>query len=137
MINGDNLFDLDINKMLSFFKEKSAIGVIALTPTNNPLAGGIVKMQGDRIAGFFEKPKPEEAEKMLGKPPYWLSSGYYILSPSVFDYLPKEQQFTMMENHIFPQIAKEGKLFGFKWSGQWHDSGTPERYREIVEKWKK
>lgn len=137
MINGDNLFDLDIDKMYSFFKENNAAGVIALTPVDDSMKGGAVKLEGDRITGFFEKLPPEEAKKIIGEPPYWLNSGYYILSPEVFDYLPREQQFTMMENHIFPRLARDGKLFGFKWNGQWHDSGTPERYREVVEKWKK
>jgi len=43
----------------------------------------------------------------------------------------------MMEKDIFPKLAETGKLFGFKSKNQWHDSGTPTRYKEIVEKWNK
>lgn len=136
MINGDNLFDLDINRMFSFFRENNAAGVIALTSVDDSMKGGAVKLDGNRITGFFEKLPKEEARKRIGEPPYWLNSGYYLLSPAVFDYLPKEKTYTMMENHIFPKMAEDGRLYGFKWNGQWHDSGTPERYKEIVEKWK-
>ncbi len=136
MINGDNLFDLNIGEMFSFFKENNAIGVIALTPVNNPSRGGAVKMNGDNIVRFCEKLSHEQAEKEIGKPPYWLNSGYYILSPEVFDFLPKQTQFTMMEKDIFPKLAETGRLFGFKSTAQWHDSGTPERYEEVVKKWK-
>jgi len=91
MINGDNLFDLDIKKMTAFFKNNDALGVIALTPVNDSLKGGSVKMEGNNIVKFCEKLPPEIAKKEIGEPPYWLNSGYCLLSPKIFNYLPKKQ----------------------------------------------
>jgi NDP-sugar pyrophosphorylase family protein len=72
----------------------------------------------------------------IGEPPYWLNSGYYLLSPEIFGVLPQQKPKTMMETDVFPALTGTGKLFGFKSRGQWHDSGTLARYREVVRNWK-
>jgi NDP-sugar pyrophosphorylase family protein len=41
----------------------------------------------------------------------------------------------MLEKEVFPKLAKEGKLYGFKFKGQWFDTGTLERYEEAKQKW--
>ncbi|MBU1136654.1 MAG: nucleotidyltransferase family protein [Nanoarchaeota archaeon] len=137
MINGDNLFDLNIEKMYNFFKEKNALAVIALTPVENPSRGGAVQLDGEKIQQFWEKLSREQARQNIGEPPYWLNSGYYLLSPEIFDNLPKQRKITMMEDHIFPALAETGRLFGFRSRGQWHDSGTISRYEDVVRNWKR
>ncbi|MBI4981077.1 nucleotidyltransferase family protein [Candidatus Woesearchaeota archaeon] len=136
MINGDNLFDLDIQKMYDFLREKNALAVIALTPVENPSRGGAVNLEGEKIRQFWEKLSGEQARQKIGEPPYWLNSGYYLLSPEIFDNLPKQREITMMEDHVFPALAKTGRLFGFKSRGQWHDSGTIIRYEDVVRNWR-
>jgi len=128
MSNGDNLFALDLNQMIEFHKKNQAIVTIALTKVEDPTHFGIAMVEGNKILEFIEKPTLEKA------PSKYANSGYYILSPKVFDYLP-EKDFVMVETDLWPAIAKAGGLFGFKSSDQWFDTGTPERYKEVEEKW--
>ncbi|MFA6322344.1 MAG: nucleotidyltransferase family protein [Candidatus Buchananbacteria bacterium] len=128
MSNGDNLFALDLKAMIDFHQKNQAIATIALTEVEDPTHFGIAKLAGDKIVDFIEKPAIELA------PSRYANSGYYILSPKIFDYLP-EKDFVMVEKDIFPAIAKAGKLFGFKSQAQWFDTGTPERYEKVKKEW--
>ena len=41
----------------------------------------------------------------------------------------------MIEKDIFPKLAKEEKLAGFKFNGKWTDCGTWERYEKALSDW--
>ena len=42
----------------------------------------------------------------------------------------------MMEKDVFPILAEKGKLFGYKFKGQWFDTGTFERYEKALKEWR-
>jgi len=128
MINGDNLFDLDLEKQYHMHKANNAVVTIALTFVEDPSAFGVVSLQGNHILQFVEKPKKEDA------PSNYINSGYYILSPSVFDYLPGKN-FAMVERDVFPKVAEDGKLLGYKDPGQWFDTGTLEQLEKVRKEW--
>ncbi|NUM25190.1 MAG: NDP-sugar synthase [Candidatus Buchananbacteria bacterium] len=129
MCNGDNLFALDLEKMLRHHQGNNAAATIALTKVDDPTHFGIARLEGDKILEFVEKPSVEQA------PSSYASSGYYILSPEVFDYLP-DQDFVMVEHDLWPALANAGRLFGFRSDAQWFDTGTPERYKQVEETWR-
>jgi len=131
MVNGDNLFNIDFEKMYFLHKKNKAAATIALTqiPKEDVSAFGVAKLEGDKILEFVEKPNPEEA------PSNWISSGYYIMEPGVFD-IVKGKKFAMVEKDLFPVLAKQGKLFGYKDKGQWFDTGDFERYEKVKKEWK-
>lgn len=129
MVNGDNLFNLDFKKMLELHKKNKATATIALTKVEDVSHYGVARLEGEKILEFIEKPKKEEA------PSNYINSGYYILEPEVFD-IVKGKDFAMMEKDIFPKLAKEGKLFGYKDDSQWFDTGTLENYEKVKKEWK-
>jgi len=129
MCNGDNLFALDLPAMVDLHKKNKAVATIALTKVQDPTHFGIAKLSGDRILEFIEKPALAEA------PSRFASSGYYVLSPAVFDYLP-DKEFCMVEKDLWPAIAAAGKLYAYKSDAQWFDTGTPERYEQVEREWK-
>ncbi|MBS3157656.1 nucleotidyltransferase family protein [Candidatus Woesearchaeota archaeon] len=146
MVNGDNLFNLDFKKMYELHKKNKAIATIGLTKVEDPSKYGVVRLDENfkhenngvnnsnsknsvKILEFVEKPAKENAPSNL------ISSGYYILEPEVFDYLP-DKDFVMMEKDIWPALAKAGKLFGFISDGQWFDTGTMEAYEKVKKEWK-
>ena len=43
-----------------------------------------------------------------------------------------KSEFLMIEKDIFPQLAQEGKLGGFKFNGYWTDCGTWEKYEKAL-----
>lgn len=138
MVNGDNLFNLDFKKMYEQHKKANAVATIGLTKVEDPSKYGVVRIDNKfkfedknfvKILEFVEKPARENAPSNL------ISSGYYILEPEVFDYLP-DKEVVMMEKDIWPALAKAGKLYGFISDGQWFDTGTMEAYERVKKEWK-
>jgi NDP-sugar pyrophosphorylase family protein len=130
VLNGDNLFDIDFKEMHEFHKKEKALITLSLYEIEDVESRGVVAMQGNKVVDFVEKPKKEEA------PSHYISAGYYIFSPEVFKYLPKEKKF-MLENHLFPVLAKQKKVAGFISKAQWFDTGTFDRWQRVIEEWRK
>lgn len=126
--NADELKDLDLMDMYMFHKENKAMATIALATVDDPSAYGVARLQGNKILEFVEKPKREHAPSNL------INAGIYILEPEVLDYIP--EGYAMLEKDVFPKLAKEGKLFGYPFSGQWYNTGTLELYEQAIKEWK-
>ena len=126
--NADELKELDLIDMHRLHKEKKASATIALASVEDPSAYGVAKLQGNKILEFIEKPKKENAPSNL------INSGIYILEPEVIEFIPKG--FAMLEKDVFPKLAKEGKLYGYPFSGQWLNTGTMEFYEKAIKEWK-
>jgi mannose-1-phosphate guanylyltransferase len=129
VVNGDNLIDLDLKKLLEQHKKNNAAATIALTKVANPSAYGIADLEGDKIKAFVEKPQENP-------PSDYANSGYYVFSPKVYDYLPKDKSF-MLEKKLFPVLATNNLLFGLKTDCQWFDTGTFELWEKVIKEWKR
>ncbi|PIZ49759.1 hypothetical protein COY28_06075, partial [Candidatus Woesearchaeota archaeon CG_4_10_14_0_2_um_filter_57_5] len=125
--NGDELKDIDIAAMYAFHRKHKALATIALTTVAEPQHYGVALMEGERILAFVEKPKDP--------PSNLISAGFYILEPEVLQRIP--DGFAMFEKDVFPVLAKEGRLYGFPFSGQWFDTGNLERYERALKLWKR
>ena len=124
--NGDELKDIDLNEMLLFHKKTKALITVALTSVTNPSAYGVAKMKDNKILEFVEKPSLP--------PSNFINSGLSIWEPEVLKLIP--EGFTMYEKDVFPQLAQKNKLYGYIFSGQWFDTGTPERYENAIKNWR-
>ena len=126
LTNGDELKEVDLKKMADFHQQKPVLGTIALVKVSNPQDYGVVICKNGIVHEFLEKPK--------NPPSSYISSGLYLLSQDILKYHPG-LKFSMIEKDIFPQLAKEKKLGGFKFKGKWMDCGTFERYEQAIKKW--
>jgi len=127
--NGDELKCINIPRMFRLHKRKKALVTIALTSVDDPTQYGVARLDGSRILEFVEKPKKSEAPSNL------INSGFYIIEPEVIEMIPKGK-FCMLEKEIFPKLAREGRLRGFPFSGQWFDTGNIERLERARKLWK-
>ncbi|MBS3090567.1 nucleotidyltransferase family protein [Candidatus Pacearchaeota archaeon] len=126
--NGDELKEIDLEDMIRQHKETKAIATLAIREVLDPSKYGAVRLRGNQILEFVEKPQLEEA------PPHFINAGLYIMEPEILKHIP--ENYTMLETGVFPKLAKEGRLYGYKFKGQWFDTGTFERYEEAKQKWK-
>jgi NDP-sugar pyrophosphorylase family protein len=126
LTNGDELKRIDLNKMSDFHQKIGSVGTVALVKVFNPQDYGVAICKSNFIKDFSEKPKNPTTQ--------YVSSGLYLFSPEIFKYHPGPK-FLMLERNIFPKLAKEKKLAGFKFIGKWIDCGTWERYTKAQEKW--
>ncbi|MFH1649517.1 MAG: nucleotidyltransferase family protein [Candidatus Woesearchaeota archaeon] len=128
MMNGDELKDIDLIDMYEFHKGQRAQCTIALTTGESAADYGVAMLHGNKILSFVEKPSKKNAPSNL------INAGCYIMEPSVIDLAPKG--FGMLEQDIFPKLAKENKLYGYVFSGQWFDTNTVERYERAIKEWR-
>ena len=125
--NGDELKKINLTEMEQLHRKHNALVTIALFQVDDPSMYGVARLHGDQILEFVEKPKKGDA------PSNSINSGFYIIEPEVLDMIPPG--FSMLEKDIFPKLAKEGKLFGYQFKGQWFDTGSMERYERAIREW--
>ena len=125
--NGDELKKINLRKMKDFHQKKEVLATIALVKVKNPQDYGVVICKNGIVQKFLEKPK--------NPPSKYINSGLYIFSPKIFDYHPGPV-FSMIETDLFPKLAKEKKLTGFKFNGKWTDCGNWQRYEKAIKTWR-
>lgn len=122
VFNGDVISSLDIRAIRDFHREKGGIGTIAMWEVEDPTRYGIIGVDEEsKISRFLEKPKPDEIFSN------WINAGVYVLEPEILNLIEPKTR-TSIEKEIFPPLAVEGKLYGYKFHGYWVDAGTPEAY---------
>jgi len=139
--NGDELKKINLVRMSEFHQKMvrqahhkiKPIATVALVQVPNPKDYGVAICKQGLVQKFLEKPR---------RPPSkYINAGLYLFSPEIFNY-PAWQawhtrpKFLMVEKDIFPKLAKEGKLAGFKFQGKWLDCGNWNRYAETLRKWR-
>ncbi len=102
--NGDNLFDVDITRLIKKHRDSKQSITITLVPLKSPY--GIVNIEGDLVKEFREK-------IVL---PHWVNAGVYVLSPDALEHFPGKGDH---EESTFPQFAKEGKIGAYLHRGFW------------------
>ena len=122
VLNGDIFADVNYTKILKTHKDKSAVATIALHKVEDPSRYGVAELiKENRIKRFIEKPSPETAPTNL------INAGVYVFSPKIFKYIPKGRTISL-EREVFPELAEEGKLYGYVFDGLWVDMGKTEDY---------
>ena len=125
--NGDELKKIDLIKMNEFHKKIKTPATIALVKVPDPQNYGVVICKRGLVEKFLEKPETP--------PSSYINSGLYLFSPEVFNHHPGPK-FSMIETDLFPKLAQEKKLAGFKFNGKWMDTGTWQRYEQALRKWR-
>lgn len=131
LLNGDCVFDLnylDLVMMSSSFNNKDyQTFSIALRKESHAMRFGVVKLEENKITGFFEK---NEVDNGI------INGGVYYLNKSILNYISKIP--CSLEKDIFPILSDKGFLFGKVYNGIFLDIGTPEDFiksKEFVDNW--
>ncbi len=114
-LNGDELFDVDLDALLAHHRERSPAATISVAPLPSPF--GVVELaDDDLVRGFREAPKL----------PHWVNMGLYVLDDEAIERLPEKGDH---ETSTFPELAEEGKLLAFRHEGLWLTVNTPKDLR--------
>ncbi|WP_373839442.1 sugar phosphate nucleotidyltransferase [Methanospirillum sp.] len=130
VVGGDHLTDINL---LEFYRDhirQSPIITIGLISVDDPFEYGIAEIDVENhIRRFAEKPGPGEIFSNLA------STGMYVCSPDIFDFIPDGTKFDFAKN-LFPLLMEKGKILdGWLARGNWSDVGSPTSLR-LAEKWK-
>jgi len=116
MTYGDGVADINISALLDFHTSHGKLAT--LTGINPASRFGELKIKGDRIERFREKPKNGRG---------LINGGFYVFNRSIFDYLSPDDDCDL-EIGPLEKIAQEGQLMVYKHKGFWACMDT---YRDM------
>lgn len=124
----DDLKKVDLDDMYVFHKGNDKTCTIALTTVDDPSHFGVALMNGNRILAFVEKPSKDGAPSKL------INAGVFIVEPDILKYIP--DGFSVLEQDVFPKLAKSEELIGYVFSGQWLRIMTRPELERARKEWK-
>lgn len=147
ILSGDQLYNMDLEAMVSFTVEKDADLTIATLPIPKTQASRLGLLNIDEestIIDFYEKPKdPHILDQFqlsdafiksqnihLSSPCFLASMGIYIFKKEVLIDLLQEDQREDFGKHLIPSQLKRGKSCAFLHQGYWEDIGTISSFYE-------
>lgn len=129
VLNGDSIFDVDLQQMLAFHRRHRSEATLALaSPPKAGRYGSVLLSTQGRIKAFVEK-GATSSTRTSGRPnlSHWISGGLYLMNKSVFRHMPRRQEISL-EKEVFPRLIG-GPFYGFPSKGYFIDIGVPEDYR--------
>ncbi|MBS7656181.1 NDP-sugar synthase [Candidatus Bathyarchaeota archaeon] len=114
IMNGDIIFGDEVSEILKIHEEAHPVATIALHEVDDPSRFGVVKLNEKMfIEEFIEKPKQP--------PSKLINAGIYLAEKELFNYIKLGK--VSLEKEVFPILAFEKKLLGYKYNGVWFDIG--------------
>ncbi len=135
VVQGDNLFEVDLKDLIKRHEEKGALMTIALTRVEKVEEYGIAEVNKDlKIKRFIEKPSADKA------PSDFANAGIYLLSPKVAEIAGSEPVTELMKKRrrldfgfdFIPYLTDNGfPVYGYELK-TWYDVGNPENYLKAM-----
>lgn len=129
VVNGDNIFEIDLKKMHDLHRSRNAIATLAVKAVDDVTGYGVISVDDGVIRKFVEKPDPKDAESNL------INLGIYIFNSGAMHMLPNAEAFSM-ERDFFAKISGTGRLCAYVSDRIWYPIDTMERYRKASEEWR-
>lgn len=144
LLNADAVFDVDFNRMVAFHKRHGGLVTLFSHPNSHPYDSGLI------IAG-----ESGEVEKWLAKederPLYYknrVNAGLHIISPKVLEMsevnkeeigkiIDEKVKKVDLDRQILKPLCGTGKMFCYDSPEYVKDMGTPERFHQVEEDFKK
>jgi len=108
---GDGLGDIHVGELVQFHRAHGKLATV--TATQPPGRFGALRLNGQEVTGFQEKPQGDGG---------WINGGFFVLSTRVIDYI--EGDSTVWENEPLQTLAREGQLAAYQHHGFWHPMDT-------------
>ena len=100
VVYGDIIFSrINIEELWNDHIKQGAIATIMLTTSSKPSEKGTVKVEGNKVLDFTQKPKKSDI--------YLVFSPIFIAEPQIFEYNGRSLEFD-----VFPELAEKGLLNG-------------------------
>lgn len=119
---GDGVADVNIQALIAHHQAQGKLAT--LTAVQPPGRFGALRLQGDTITDFEEKPQGDGG---------WINGGFFVLSPKVLDYIAGDD--TSWEQGPLNRIAQEGQLAAYKHTGFWKAMDTLRDKNQLETLW--
>ena len=122
---GDGVADIDINKLIAFHKGHGKTATMTAIQPGSRF--GIMQLDEDNvIKSFIEKPQDSGS---------WINGGFFVLKPSVFEYLLDDADQIMWEKQPLEDLAASSEIVAYKHSGFWKCMDTLRDKEDLEELW--
>ncbi|MBS3105464.1 hypothetical protein J4234_04355 [Candidatus Woesearchaeota archaeon] len=100
VVYGDLIFNkINIEELWNDHIKQNAIATIMLTTSSKPSEKGTVRVEGNKVLAFTQKPKKSDI--------YLVFSPIFVAEPQIFEYSGASLEF-----NVFPELADKGLLNG-------------------------
>lgn len=121
---GDGVSDINIKDLVDFHKSKGGLATVtAIIPEGR---FGTIAINNDSMVTAFSEKTDNKVR---------VSGGFFVLEPSVFDYL--EGDHTIFEKAPLEKLADEGNLKAYHHDGFWKPMDTLNDKNKLEEMWVK
>jgi glucose-1-phosphate cytidylyltransferase len=122
---GDGLCDIDLNELVKFHeKHGKTATVTAIQPAGR--FGVLRSLEDGQVTAFSEKPKGDGN---------WINGGFFVLNPSVFNYLEGDVDEVMWEQDPMNELVADKQIMAFKHTGFWKAMDTLRDKNELESLW--
>ncbi len=128
VVYGDLHLSMDLKSLLKFHRSHSGAATLVVIASDHPLDSDLVRLDGDRITGFY-RAKPGE--------PYenWAAAAVWVLRPALLELIPSDRP-SDFGRETFPEALKRGlELRAYRTKEPIEDLGTPERCERFLKAW--
>ncbi len=100
VVYGDVIFSkINIDEIWNDHIKQNSVATIMLTTSSKPSEKGTVKVEGNKVLKFTQKPKKSDI--------YLVFSPIFVTEPQIFEYSGHS-----LESDVFPELAEKGLLNG-------------------------
>jgi mannose-1-phosphate guanylyltransferase len=123
LVNGDVLFDFDLEALVARHRASGARATLALRPNPDPRTYGAVVTDGrGRIRAIGDRPRRRRGVVSL-------FTGVHVLDPALLERLPRGPSDSVRDLYV-PLLEEGALLQGVRVRGAWYDLGRPRLYRD-------
>lgn len=121
VLNGDTMFNIDLQQQFRFHREHHAETTLALKRMHHFERYGVVNVDAaGRVTSFEEKRRRDEGD---------INGGVYVINKTAFLQRNLPEKFSF-ENDYLAKYVAEGKFFGYISDSYFIDIGIPEDYQK-------
>ena len=127
LLNGDIIFDVDIQKFLEYHCNQRTAATILTHPNSHPYDSGIIIADDkNRVTNWLHK----EDERLWYK--NRVNAGLHMFSPRIFESFHEAKKCDL-DRDVLKPLIKEGELGVYDSPEYIKDMGTPDRYYAVIE----
>ncbi|CAM3773743.1 glucose-1-phosphate cytidylyltransferase [Polynucleobacter arcticus] len=119
---GDGVSDLNITSLIDFHRKHGKLATV--TAVQPPGRYGALKLEGNQVTGFTEKPRGDGG---------LINGGFFVLSPKCLELIASDS--TTWEAEPLIELSKMGELMSFEHNGFWQAMDTLRDKTHLEELW--
>jgi len=124
VMNGDLLTNVNFEHLLDFHMVEHSVATMCVREYDYQVPYGVIETKGSEIVSIKEKPTHK----------FFVNAGIYVLSPQVFEYIPKNEFYDMPT--LFEDIIKdELKSVSFPVHEYWLDIGRMSDFKQAQDEY--